>query len=193
MAVGYSLFCAASLYRDPCARLHLDQEVVVALCWPRLSKIFFQQLRGSLAVLCKVCFLVKVLSVHFLTHCHINIGALVLLTPCHAFLPRMDWNSQNMSWKKGFFSQVMSACCSSHSHVKVNSTCCEERVWPWPQDGARDYWQVLWLAPGFLISLKIATYFELHCTDAPRRKIGWCDKCSPEPMNCAYVDWGQEE
>jgi hypothetical protein len=70
---------------------------------------------------------------------------------------------------------------------------CEERMWLQSQDGARNCCPVLWLTPDFLISLKIATYLELHCADAPRLKIRWCEECSPEPMNCAYVDWGEGE
>jgi hypothetical protein len=36
-------------------------------------------------------------------------------------------------------------------------------------------------------------YLELHWADAPQIKIEWCDKCSPEPMNCVYMDWGDRE
>ena len=84
---------------------------------------------------------------------------------------------------------------------------CEERVWQQPQHGARECSQVLWLAPDFLIHLKIshsqvlwlAPDFLIHlkishihhknCTGAPWCKIGPYDKWWFWPMDCCYVAW----
>jgi hypothetical protein len=66
---------------------------------------------------------------------------------------------------------------------------CEERVWQQSQDGAQDCSQVLWLAPDFLIHLKISHNHRENCAGAPWCKIGPYDEWWFWPMDCCYVDW----
>jgi hypothetical protein len=66
---------------------------------------------------------------------------------------------------------------------------CEEWVWQQSQDGAWYCSQVLWVAPDFLIHLKISHDHRENCAGAPWCKIGPYDECWFWPMDCCYVDW----
>jgi hypothetical protein len=59
-----------------------------------------------------------------------------------------------------------------HSNISPRASLmqnCEERVWQQSQDGAWDCSQVLWLAPDFLIHLKISRIHRENCAGTP-----WC-------------------
>jgi hypothetical protein len=62
-------------------------------------------------------------------------------------------------------------------------------VWQHFQDGAWDCSQVIWLAPDFLIHLKISHIHPENCAGAPWCKIGPYDEWWFCPMDCCYVDW----
>jgi hypothetical protein len=66
---------------------------------------------------------------------------------------------------------------------------CEEQVCRQSQDGAQDCSQVLWLAPDFLIHLKISHSHRENCAGAPWCKIGPYNEWWFWPMDCCYVDW----
>jgi hypothetical protein len=62
-------------------------------------------------------------------------------------------------------------------------------VWQQSQDGAWDCSQVLWLAPDFLIYLKISRIHRENCAGTAWCKIGPYEEWWFWPRDCCYVDW----